>query len=254
MSEYDLQRVAIVLVEPTHPGNIGATGRAMKTMGLSNLVLVNPKRFPCAEATARAAGADDILFRARVCTTLSEALAGCSWAVAMSARLRRIAWPLLDPADCAQELLRQSRSAEVAIVFGRENSGLTNRELDRCQALVRIPATEEFSSLNIAASVQVLSYEIRKAVLGADRASPDSESGLPDSEQLVSTGELEGFYGHLEETLIQTEYLNPDAPKFLMRRLRRLFGRAGVRRSELNILRGILSSVQRGLRRPDKVE
>ena len=245
MTEQDLGNVAIVLVEPTHPGNIGAAARAMKTMGLTNLVLVNPKQFPCAEATARASGADDVLFTARICATLTDALANCSWAVAASARPRRVAWPMLDPADCAREVLRQSARAEAAIVFGRENSGLSNAEIDKCQAQVRIPTREDFSSLNIAASVQILCYELRRVVLHAHKAPPPDRFEVDDTETLVSVEELEGFYDHLAQILIRTEFLDPASPKKLMRRLRRLFGRAGVRKSEVNILRGILNSVQR---------
>ena len=158
-----LANVRIVLVEPTHPGNIGAVARAMRTMGLRDLRLVGPRRYPSAEATERAAGAFDVLDRARVDGDLSEALADCTWAVAATARPRRLEWVQLDPAQAGRELVRRAVSGPVAAVFGRESAGLSNDEIDHCQAVLRIPTAPDFRSLNIAAAVQIAAYEIARA-------------------------------------------------------------------------------------------
>jgi len=233
-------RVRIVLVAPTHPGNIGAVARAMKTMGLGRLHLVSPARFPSAEATARAAGADDVLYGARVCATLDEAIAGCAWVLATSARPRSLDWPVLAPREAAERALREARRAEVALVFGREHSGLTNAELERAQAVVRIPTNPEFRSLNLAAAVQILAYELFLAGAAAAPA-----PGRPPTEEAPATAEqMAGFYRHLEEALVDIGYLDPAKPKRLMRRLRRLFNRARPDRTELDILRGILGAAQ----------
>ena len=234
-----LHRLRIVLVEPTHPGNIGATARAMKAMGLDRLCLVAPARFPSAEATARAAGADDVLHEARVVGSVDEALAGCGLVLGTTARARRIEWPVVDVREGARRAVAQAVETPVAVLFGRERSGLTNAEIDRCHALVRIPAAARFSSLNVAAAVQIVAYEMRLAAGGASvvPADPEAPSATAD--------ELEGFYRHLEATLVRIGYLDPAAPKLLMRRLRRLFSRAGPDRAEINILRGILTAVTR---------
>ena len=234
-----LHRVNIVLVEPTHPGNIGATARAMKAMGLERLRLVAPGRFPSAEATARAAGADDILQQAPVVASVDDAIADCGLVLGTTARLRRIEWPVIDAREGAKRAVAESARAPVAVVFGRERSGLTNAEIDRCHALIRIPAAEHFSSLNVAAAVQIVAYEMRVAAHG-ERV-PRSPSRAP----AATADEIEGFYRHLEATLVAVGYLDPAAPKLLMRRLRRLFSRAEPDRAELNILRGILAAVGR---------
>ena len=239
----------MVLVEPSHPGNIGAVARAMKAMGLARLYLVRPRRFPSAEATARAAGADDLLVRAVVCEELAQALGECAFTVATSARSRHLPWPGLDPGACAREALARA-PAEVALVFGREATGLSNSEIDLCQATVRIPTDDAFPSLNLGGAVQVLAYELRRAALAAGLAA--STPPLPDRdferEPRARAGELGAFYTHLERTLIDIGYLDPSAPRLLMRRLRRLFNRAGLLRSELAILRGVLRAAQRSLR------
>ena len=236
-------KVRVVLVETSHPGNIGAVARAMKTMGLDSLCLVSPKTFPSAYATARAAGADDILHKAIVCSSLSEALSESGWVVGTSARARHIAWPELNPRDCAQQIVEQASRYEVSIVFGRESSGLTNQELEQCNGVVRVPTDESFASLNIAAAMQIIGYEIRLACLSMD--DPVCES----IETSVTNEDMERFYEHLREALIEVEYLDEAAPKLLMRRLRKLFNRTRPDRSELNILRGILSAAQRSSRR-----
>ena len=241
----------MVLVEPSHPGNIGAVARAMKAMGLARLYLVRPRLFPCAEATARAAGADDLLVGAVVCEELAQALRDCAWAVATSARSRHLPWPGLDPAGCAREVLARA-PAEVALVFGREATGLSNSEIDLCQATVRIPTDDAFPSLNLGGAVQVLSYELRRAALAGGMAA--SLPPLPhrdlEGEPHARVGELGAFYAHLERTLIDIGYLDPSAPRLLMRRLRRLFNRTGLLRSELAILRGVLRAAQRSVRDP----
>ena len=265
MNGRSLHRVRIVLVEPTHPGNVGAAARAMKAMGLDRLCLVAPRRFPSAEATARAAGADDVLHAARIVESLDEALSDCGFVLGTTARSRRIEWPVIDVHEGARRAVGQAARTPVAVVFGRESAGLTNAELDRCHALVRIPAAAHFSSLNVAAAVQILAYEIRIAALGAGARGErvelhgegtgtqgESVGGRPVPQSPAATagapataGELEGFYRHLEAALIEIGYLDPAAPKLLMRRLRRLFNRAIPDRAEINILRGILSAATR---------
>lgn len=236
-----LGRVRIVLVNTSHPGNIGSVARAMKTMGLSRLMLVEPKQYPSAEATARASGADDLLARAEVCADLDSALAGCHWVVGASARLRRIPVPPMVPRECAERARGETARGEVALVFGREQSGLTNEELDRCHALVHIPTDAAYGSLNLAMAVQVLAYELRMAHIG--EWSPPEEAG--EQTPLAGTEEAERFYAHLEEALVDLDFLDPDNPRQLMRRLRRLFSRVRLDVNEVNILRGILTAAQK---------
>jgi tRNA (cytidine32/uridine32-2'-O)-methyltransferase len=229
--------IRIVLVGTTHPGNIGATARAMKTMGLSELYLVRPKLYPCAEATARASGADDVLAGARVCQSLGEAIASCGLVFGASARLRSLPWPQLDAHESAQQLMLEAARAPVALLFGRESSGLTNEELERCHCLVTIPADPQYNSLNLAAAVQVLCYEIFMAAMTAP------QMNHPDVPALATADQMEHFYVHLEQVLLASGFLNPENPKKLMRRLRRLFNRARPDSVEINILRGILHSL-----------
>jgi TrmH family RNA methyltransferase len=232
--------IRIVLVGTTHPGNIGAVARAMKNMGVSDLALVEPLHFPHKDAVARASGAIDVLENAMVTESLGEALKDCVYVVGASARSRAINWPTLEPRECAGKLLEQSEAGPVAAVFGPEKYGLTNEHLDLCDALLTIPTNPDFSSLNLGMAVQVLTYELRAA--GVDRSSPSSyEADAP----LATSGDMEYFYTHLEEVLTDLEFLNPDNPRHLMRRLRRLFIRARPDQNELNILRGILTAVER---------
>ncbi len=233
-----LDNVHIILVNPTHPGNIGATARAMKNMGLRRLSLVGPKDYPSAEATARASGADDILAAAAVHGSLDEALAECRLVIGTSARRRSIDWPQLDPRRCAEMIAVRGGDEQVAILFGREHSGLTNGEIDRCHYLLHIPSNAAYSSLNLAAAVQIVAYELRMAAAATPGA---AEEGVADT---ASAAELEAFYTHLEQTLLELEFLNPDNPKKLMRRLRRLFNRALPDQQEINMLRGILSAAR----------
>jgi tRNA (cytidine32/uridine32-2'-O)-methyltransferase len=232
--------IRVVLINTTHPGNIGATARAMKNMCLSDLALVNPAQFPSAEATARASGADDLLESAMVVDTLDEAIAGCRWVVGTTARPRTIGWPTLTPRECAGQLIEKAGTGMVAIVFGRERMGLTNEEVDKCQALVTIPGNPEYLSLNVASAVQILAYEVHLAGLVADTAPADIR-GLGSAS---SSEEMERYYEHLEQVLIEIGFLDPENPRKLMRRLRRLFGRAEPDSVELNILRGILTAIQ----------
>lgn len=241
-----LSRIRVVLVGTTHPGNIGSAARAMKTMGLSDLILVEPRQFPSAEATALAAGADDVLAAARVLPRLEDALSDCVWAVGTSARRRGYSVPVLDPAPAARDLFDRAHQGPVALVFGRESSGLTNEELDCCNALVQIPANPEFSSLNLSAAVQVLAYSCRIAAL--ERQSEPVPEYDPDPP--ATQAELEALFDHYLRALIRIEFLDPDKPRHLMRRLRHLYLRAGLSASEVRILRGILTHTERGGGRP----
>lgn len=224
----------------------------MKNMGLSRLVLVEPRLFPHHEADARASGAGDILAGAQVVATLEDALVGCNLVLGTSARDRRIPWPMLDPRECGTKVVEEAaQGIEIALVFGREDSGLTNDELHRCHFHVHIPSDPGFSSLNLGAAVQVLSYEVRMAWLAAE-GKPSKvekyEATSPRSETLATMDELERFYEHLEQTLVDVEFLDPDKPRHLMARLRRLYGRSSVSRAEMNILRGILTETQKAAR------
>ncbi len=247
-----LQKIRVVLVNTSHAGNIGGAARAMKNMGLSRLVLVDPEDFPSPNAVARASGATDILDSAQVVATLEEALVGCSLVLGTSARDRRIPWPLLDPRECASVSMEQAASGgEVALVFGREYAGLTNEELQRCQYHVHIPSDPQFSSLNLAAAVQVLTYEVRMAWLVAE-GRPTKVEKLETTAMLdaqpVTVDELENYFGHLEQTLVDIGFLDPAKPRHLMPRLRRLYGRSGISKLEMNILRGILTETQKAAR------
>ena len=247
-----LQKIRVVLVNTSHGGNIGGAARAMKNMGLSRLVLVDPQDFPSSNAIARASGATDVLDSAQVVGTLEEALVGCSLVFGTSARDRRIPWPLLDPRETGSVCVEQVRQGgEVALVFGREYAGLTNEELQRCQYHVHIPSDPEFSSLNLAAAVQVLAYEVRMSWLAANNQ-PSKHEKLETTSMLdaqpVTADELEYYYGHLEQTLVDIGFLDPQKPRHLMPRLRRLYGRSGISRLEMNILRGILTETQKAAR------
>ncbi|MBI3561876.1 MAG: tRNA (cytosine(32)/uridine(32)-2'-O)-methyltransferase TrmJ [Gammaproteobacteria bacterium] len=234
------QKIRVVLVNPSHPGNIGAVARAMKTMALAQLVIVAPQRDPFdSEARARAAGALDVLLRAQVVEQFEQAISDCGLVVGASARLRTIPWPTFDPHQCAQQVVATARHDAVALVFGREDTGLTNDELARCQRLVHIPANPDYSSLNLASAVQVITYEIRMAELAAG----DQSVSLPPEQPLATAAELQGLYQHLEKTLQQIGFYDPANPRQLMRRLRRLFNRAQLDKMEMNILRGILAAV-----------
>lgn len=234
-----LENIRFVLVGTTHPGNIGAAARAMKTMGLTNLHLVSPKIYPSAEATARASGADDVLARAIVHESLDAALTGCRQVYGMSARLRHLPVPVVNPREAVEQIQNSQDDAQIAIIFGREHSGLTNDELDRCQHLVNIPANPDYSSLNLAAAVQVLAYELKMSF------DPSIEVGrIGEDREAINADDLEHLYGHFEQSLTTIGFLDPQKPKNLMRRLRRLFNRADLDRNELQILHGILRAAE----------
>jgi TrmH family RNA methyltransferase len=229
------------MVETSHPGNIGAAARAMKNMELDRLYLVRPHHFPHEESTARASGADDVLAAATVCSSLQEALTGCQLVFGASARSRRtIPWPQVDARGCAGIVRRQGGEGEVALVFGREHSGLSNDELELCNYLVHIPTNPNYSSLNVASAIQVVAYELYMARLGEWQETPTNKGDVP-----ASADEVEGFFAQLEQTLVATGFLDPDNPRQLMRRLRRLFNRVQLEKIEVNILRGILTSVMK---------
>ena len=240
-----LEQVRIVLSHPSHPGNIGAAARAMKTMGLTRLTLVAPKLFPHPDATARASGAVDVLEQAVVCSTLAEALRGTVLVAGMSARRRDLAAPFRWARDGAAELLagiQQTTSldippVDVALVFGNESAGLSNQELAMCSLPIMIPANPEYSSLNLAAAVQLMCYELRLAAV--------SPGGAPSGVVALATAEeVEGFHAHLERVAIVSGFLDPAQPKRLLPRLRRLFGRVRLEHDEVSILRGFLSTLE----------
>lgn len=235
-----LSHIKVVLVETSHPGNIGAVARAMKTMNMENLRLVNPKVFPSAESTSRASGADDILAKAQVFDSLPEAVADCQLVFGASARSRTIAWPELTPRACAEKALNNASGTISALVFGRENSGLKNHELDHCHYLLKIPCNEHFSSLNIAAAVQVICYELFVAASG----NPGTVQFEPYEAPMASAAQMESFYEHLQQTLVDIDFMHPDKSRSIMRRLRRIYHRIQLDTKELDILRGILKMSQ----------
>ena len=235
--------IRVVLVQPTHPGNIGATARAMANMGVSELALVQPRDFPGAEASARAAGADAILEHALVVDDLDQAIADCALVVGASARSRSIEWPQLSPAQAMEKVAETARHAPVALLFGRESRGLTNRELERCHYLVRIPSEPAFPSLNIASAAMVLLYELR-CVMERDQANHDTPEA---SEPLADGREMQHFYQHLQQLLTRLQFADGNADK-LHRKLTRLFNRARPYAREIRILRGILSTVEEKIR------
>lgn len=246
----DLNNIRIVLIETSHPGNIGAAARAMMTMGLSDLYLVKPKKFPSEKAVAMSSGATGILKQAHVVDSVVDAIADCQVVIGTSARSQRyIRWPIMSARECGEYVSEQASEEggnnKVAILFGRERTGLTNEELEYCHSLVNIPVNPNFSSLNVAAAVQVISYEI---AMGADLYSVqlenDDEKPVRRTDELVTADDMEGFYQHLQRMLIKVDYLDPEKPRLLMRRLRKLFGRMHLVRSELNILRGICSACE----------
>ena len=238
------------MVNTTHSGNIGGVARAMKNMGLNNLVLVEPKSFPSDDASARAAGADDILNSAAIVKSLQDAIEDCELVFATSARERHIPWPILDPRQMSG-IVKEAKHADseknIAIVFGREDRGLTNEELHLCQHHVCIPSVDEFSSLNIAAAVQVIAYELRVAYLqmlneGSENA---PQWGTSWDVPLATQQELELMFEHFETTMSNTGFLDPQNPRQLMTRLRRLLMRALPDKIEVNILRGMLTSISK---------
>jgi tRNA (cytidine32/uridine32-2'-O)-methyltransferase len=237
-----LENIRIVLVNTSHPGNIGAVARAMKNMGLGRLYLVAPRQFPDEQANWRAVSAEDVLDNATVTETLEEAVGDCQFVVGTSARGRRIPWPLLDPRRCAQQMDGESERGEVAVLFGREDRGLTNDELKVCNLHLNIPTSTEYSSLNLAMAVQVVCYELRMVLDMPDL--PEQQDAQWDT-SFATRDNMERYYEHLEQTLIDVEFLDPAAPRQLMLRLRRLYSRVRLDDMELRILRGILTETQK---------
>lgn len=255
-----------VLVEPSHPGNVGAAARALKTMGFSRLVLVAPRVAHVQsdpEAIAMASGADDVLASAHVVPTLADALTGVQWSIALTARAREYGPPQLAPRAAANAARTQAAAGDIALVFGNERTGLSNEDVERCSALAHIPANPAYSSLNLAQAIQVLAYELRVAYLG-DAASASASAASAASAPVRAPDELDGpraasdeierMYVHLENALIALEFLDPAHPKKLMSRLRRLFARAGLEREEVNIVRGIAKHILLKAKAPDSAD
>jgi tRNA/rRNA methyltransferase len=232
-----LDRIRIVLSHTTHPGNIGAAARAMKTMGLSRLVLINPERFPHPDAETFATGANDLLESALVCDTLDEALAGTVFVVASTARHRDLAHEVVDCREASRRLVAEALTGEVALVFGTERAGLTASEVSRCQTIAIIPTNWVYSSLNLAQAVQVFAYELHMTAVGP-------QAYAQHASELATHDEVEGFYEQLEDAFYATGFLDPKEPKRLMQRMRRLFARARIEKKEINILRGFLSAIK----------
>ncbi|MED7816390.1 tRNA (cytosine(32)/uridine(32)-2'-O)-methyltransferase TrmJ [Vibrio cholerae] len=242
-----LERVKVVLVGTTHSGNIGSAARAMKVMGLSQMVLVDPQCQVDAQAIALAAGASEIALNAQIYPTLEAAVADCGLVVGTSARSRTLEWPMLEPRECGEKLISEANQHSVAMVFGRERTGLTNEELQLCHYHVYVPANPEYSSLNLAMAVQLLSYEVRMAYLALQQSSQSSTL----QEEYPRHQELERFYAHLEQVIMQTEFISAQQPGQVMNKLRRMFTRARPEAQEINILRGILTSVQKSISRKE---
>ncbi|ENM5743058.1 tRNA (cytosine(32)/uridine(32)-2'-O)-methyltransferase TrmJ [Vibrio metoecus] len=238
-----LDRVKVVLVGTSHSGNIGSAARAMKVMGLSQMVLVDPQCQVDAQAIALAAGASEIALNAQIVPTLEAAVAGCGLVVGTSARSRTLDWPMLEPRQCGEKLIAEASQHTVAMVFGRERTGLTNDELQLCHYHVCVPANPEYSSLNLAMAVQLLSYEVRMAFLAMDQNQSQEQRG----QEYPRHQELELFYEHLEKVITQTEFISAQQPGQVMNKLRRMFTRARPEAQEINILRGILTSVQKSI-------
>ncbi len=233
-----LKNLRIVLVNTSHPGNIGSAARAMKTMGLEGLYLVSPQNFPHPKAIEMATGAADIVEKAIVVSDLTDAIADCGLVVGTSARSRTIPWPMLSPRQCAEKAIAEATTHKAAIIFGREQSGLTNEELHHCHFHVQIPCDDSYTSLNVAAAVQVIAYELRLASLAPQQK---EEWDYP----FATAREMQSFYEHLERVLIEIDFLNPKVPRQLMTRLQRLFNRARPDTMEINILRGILGAIDK---------
>ena len=244
----NLKNIRVVLIDTAHPGNIGASARAMKNMGLNQLILVQPKDFPSGVAVGRAASATDILESAVVVDSLQAAVADCGLVICASARSRKIPWPMLSPEQTGQKVIKEIGLTNIALVFGREDSGLSNEELQLGHFHVQIPSDEKYSSLNLAAAVLVICYEIRKAASKENTDAKSQDAEIWDQE--FATGDqVEHFYQHLEQVMIDINFHDPKNPRQLMQRMRRLFGRVRLDVMELNILRGILTNIEHSMER-----
>ncbi|MEC8859935.1 MAG: RNA methyltransferase [Pseudomonadota bacterium] len=264
MSLPEFSNIQVVLVNTSHPGNIGAAARALKNMGIPNLRLVDPRDYPSDTATWRAASATDVLERAEVFPDLQTAVADCGLVIGASARSRRMPWPVLSPRQCANHVAADAGRNKVALVFGREDSGLNNEELQLCHYHVQIPANEEYSSLNLAAAVVVICYEVRVAMLDAlaagEAAQPVHSGDFYDASvedeywdvPKADNHQLELFYAHLEQVLTDMDFHDPKNPRLLMPRMRRLFGRIRPDAMEINILRGVLTYIDDHVKRANR--
>ncbi|WP_086110593.1 tRNA (cytosine(32)/uridine(32)-2'-O)-methyltransferase TrmJ [Xenorhabdus vietnamensis] len=239
-----LENIRIILVETSHTGNMGSTARAMKTMGLTNLYLVSPLVQPDSHAIALSAGASDVIGNATIVNTLDEALAGCELVIGTSARSRTLSWPMVEPRECGERCVKTASHSPVAIVFGRERVGLTNEELQKCNYHLYIPTNPEYGSLNLAMAVQLVSYEIRMAHLAA-KEQPEEATSPEYGAEYPPIEDMERFYQHLEQVLNESGFIRKAHPGQIMNKLRRLYARARPETQELNILRGILTSVER---------
>jgi len=245
-ARFNPANIKIVLVNTSHPGNIGAAARAMKNMGLSELVLVQPEDFPSGVAVGRAASAVELLENALVTDSLEEAIADCGLVIGASARRRSIPWPMLEPDECGKKAAVESGQHKVALVFGREDSGLNNEELQQCHFHVQIPANPDYSSLNLAAAVMVICYELNKAAIKLADQSVSELEEFWDQER-ATADQVEYFYTHLERVLVAIDFHDPENPRQLMQRMRRLFGRVRIDAMEMNILRGILTNIEHAI-------
>lgn len=246
-----LDQIKIVLCCTSHPGNIGAAARAMKTMGLTQLILVKPKDFPSEEASARSSGALDILENAVVVDSVEEAIKDCRLVIGTSSRNRTLPWPLIEPREMTEIIADRPQSRPVAILFGRESVGLLNEELQLCNYHVNIPANPEYMSLNLASAVQIVSYELRLKSL-AENPIIEETLEVKDSENIATSEQVDGLYHHLEQTMVNTEYFDPENPKLLSARIRRLFAKSQLNQGEVNILRGFLASIEKYIKRKTK--
>jgi tRNA (cytidine32/uridine32-2'-O)-methyltransferase len=242
-----LDQIRIVLVETSHPGNIGGAARAMRTMGLSSLWLVRPERFPDPQADWRAVGAIDLLDHAQVCGTLDEAIGACTFVLGTSARHRRIPWPSMTAREAAPCILQEPGDCPIAILFGRETTGLSNEELQRCHQHIEIPAHADYSSLNLAMAVQIVCYELFQT----DQTRRGVSHGVEWDRRPATAADLESFYRHLDNVLAEIEFYDPDNPRQALTRFRRLFNRLRPDETEVRMLRGVLKQVQRQLRSDD---
>lgn len=242
--------IQFVLVETSHPGNIGAVARAIKTMGFNQLVLVNPRVFPDQEATARASGANDVLEQALVVNTLDEALSDSEIIIGTSVRERQISWPTFSPRETATKLKHSFTSESISkasILFGRERTGLENEELDKANWQVRIPANPEYSSLNLASAAQIIAYELRTELIEIEPEITSEPSKLQLRQRIATYDEMQSYYAHLEKTLLRLDFIKVNPPTKLLRKINRLYNRADVSFEELQILRGILTAIDKKL-------
>lgn len=240
--------IQFVLLGTTHSGNIGAAARAMKTMGVTQMALVKPKEFPNAEAISRASGADDLLMNAKVCDTMEQAISDSKLVIGTTARKRHVNIPVIDGEQAAKLLVTEAQSHPVSLVFGKERYGMTNDEVQHCHYLVRLPTVEDFSSLNLAAAIQVLAYECRKAELDL---ADSSDSGSPDAnfnEDIVSAEAMESFYQHYFKVMEEALYLRKEGHESIKHKIRLMYNRIRPQKHEIDILRGFLTKVERKIK------